>query len=136
MRLSAAFLTILFAACTAVPADPPPPAAATIPVIQLSAERISPSTIRLILENGASHPVGYNLCSSALQRRIGGTWEAVNTGEFCTMELRTLNPGADATFEKTLPSGLTAGDYRYVTNVESPLGTQQTGVATDSFKLP
>jgi hypothetical protein len=136
MRLTAAFLTILFAACTAVPADPRPAVPSTMGGVRLSAERLSPGTIHLTLQNGASDPVGYNLCSSGLQHRSGSSWQPVNTGEICTMELRTLNPGATATFEKTLPGGLAAGDYRYVTNVESPLGGQMTSVATDSFRLP
>jgi hypothetical protein len=136
MRFIASFLTIVFAACTTAPADPPPPASSTIAGVRLSAERVSPGIIRLALDNGAPHQIGYNLCSSALQRRSGSTWEPVGTGEICTMELRTLNPGFDATFEKTLPSGLAAGEYRYITNVESPLGTKQTGVVTDSFRVP
>ena len=136
MRLGAAFLTLLVAACTTAPVGPPPPASSTIAGVRLSAERVSSSVIRLALDNGAPHQIGYNLCSSALQRRSGSTWEAVGTGDICTMELRTLNPGADATFEKTLPSGLSSGEYRYITNVESPLGTQQSGVATESFRLP
>jgi hypothetical protein len=136
MRLTAAFLTMLFGACTTVPADPPPPASSTIAGVRLSAERISSSIIRLALDNGAPHQIGYNLCSSALQRRSGSTWEPVGTGEICTMELRTLNPGFDATFEKTLPLNMSAGEYRYITNIESPLGAQQAGVASDSFRLP
>jgi hypothetical protein len=134
--ISYSFLTALFAACTTVPVDPPPPASSTIAGVRFSAERVSPGIIRLALDNGAPHQIGYNLCSSTLQRRSTSTWEPVGTGEICTMELRTLNPGADATFEKTLPSNLPGGQYRYITNVESPLGSQQSGVATDSFRLP
>ena len=57
----------------------------------------------------------------------------METGDICTMELRTLNPGADATLEKQLPASLPSGEYRYVTNVESPLGSAQTGVASNAF---
>ena len=32
-----------------------------------------------------------------------------------------------------LPASLPSGEYRYVTNVESPLGSAQTGVASNSF---
>jgi len=136
MRWSAAFLTAVFVACTTAPPDAPPPAPSTIAGVRLSAERISASQIRLTLDNGTQQPIGYNLCHSALHRRSGSTWEPVSSGEICTMELRTLNPGADATFEKTLPSGLPMGDYRYSTNVESPLSTQQSAVTTEPFHLP
>ena len=60
----------------------------------------------------------------------------VETGEICTMELRTLNPGHDATFEKRLPSPLAAGDYRYVTGVESPLGGSRVVLETNPFPVP
>lgn len=71
----------------------------------------------LTLRNGSTTPVLYNLCSSALQR--GPSWEPVETGDICTMELRTLQPGDSATFEKTLPPDLSPGGYRYVTNVDT-----------------
>jgi hypothetical protein len=92
--------------------------------------------VRLALDNGAPDPIGYNLCSSALQRRDGTAWTPVATNEVCTMQLLTLNPGHDATFEKRLPANLPAGDYRYLTSVESPLGTPQTGITTDPFRVP
>lgn len=39
---------------------------------------------------------------------------------FCTMEIRSLDAGWSATFETHIPAGLTSGDYRYATRVESP----------------
>ena len=124
-------LVVILAACTQVP-----PASQTSGVtadVLLSAERVSPRSIRLALDNGASQPIGYNLCHSELQRRSGTDWVRVETGEVCTMELRTLNPGHDATFEKDLPASLSAGDYRYVTSVEKPLGGPSILVATAPF---
>ena len=75
-----------------------------------------------------------NLCTSALQRRTAGKWSGVETGDFCTMEIRTLQKGGIATFDKTLPEDTMAGDYRYTTNVEwngSPIV-----VASDPFTEP
>jgi hypothetical protein len=115
---------LLLAACAPV---------ATAPGVRLHAEAVSPGTVRLTLDNGTDAQIGYNLCASGLQRRDGSAWTPVETGDVCTMELRTLNPGADATFEKQLPASLPSGEYRYVTNVESPLGSAQTGVASNSF---
>jgi hypothetical protein len=132
MKHFAVFLSVLLAACTPVTPAPQP---STLPPAGLffTAERVGAGTIRLALDNGTSEPVGYNLCSSELQRRSGTGWTRVDTDEVCTMELRTLNPGHDATFEKRLPSGLAAGDYRYVTGVESPLGGSRVVVATEAF---
>ena len=92
--------------------------AANANVVTLTAARTG-TQVTLTLRNGSPVPVLYNLCSSALQRRSGATWEAVPTDEICTMELRTLESGNSATFEKTLPSTAGPGEYRYVTNVES-----------------
>lgn len=83
--------------------------------------------VMLTLRNGTAAPVGYNLCSSTLQRRWE-SWEAVKTDEVCTMEIRTLEPGGSATFEKTLPSDPRSGEYRYVTNV----GVENKGVMVES----
>ena len=86
--------------------------------VTLTAARTG-NNVMLTLRNGSTTPVLYNLCSSGLQRMNGAAWEAVETGDICTMELRTLEPGASATFEKTLPPDLRAGEYRYVTNVDA-----------------
>lgn len=51
------------------------------------------------------------------------------------MQLLTLNPGADATFEKRSGS-VPAGEYRYVTRIESPLNTPPVTIATAPFSLP
>ena len=126
MRSLSFLAALTITACTNVP--PPAP-----PTVLLHAERVSPDVIRLTLDNGASQPIGYNLCPSELQKRSVSGWVRVETGEVCTMEQRTLNPGHDATFEKRLPSNLTPGDYRYVASIENPLGTPQTLVATEPF---
>lgn len=102
----------------------------------LSVERTSTGALRLTLDNGSTEPIGYNLCTSQLQRQNGNDWTNVPTDEVCTMELRTLNPGADATFEKRLPAGLPAGVYRYVTSIENPVDAKMIPVATEPFSLP
>ena len=134
MKHLAVVLILLAVACTPA-ASAPEPAPQPPSRVFFTAERVPPSTIRLALDNGSPDPIGYNLCSSELQRRGTSGWTRVDTGEVCTMELRTLNPGHDATFEKQLPSGLAAGDYRYVTGVESPLGGSRVVLATDPFTV-
>ena len=103
--------------------------------VRLMAETVDSRTVRLTLHNDSSDPAGYNLCTSRLQRRDGSTWMRVETDEVCTMELRTLQPGSTATFEKRLPAGIAPGEYRYVTNVEMPLGSAQGPVATEPFPV-
>ena len=96
-------------------------------------ERVSDGVMRLTLDNGENHQIGYNLCSSVLERRDGSAWTPVPTNEVCTMVLLTLNPGRDATFEKRLPPDLPAGEYRYRTRIESPLGTPLPPISTAPF---
>ncbi len=100
---------VMLAGCAMSGADPAG--------VTLSAVRTE-NRVTLTLRNGSAAPVGYNLCSSGLQRASGGSWEAIETDEVCTMELRILQPGGSATFEKTLPADLRPGEYRYTTNLE------------------
>lgn len=104
--------------------------------VTLRAERTSPQQVRLTLHNGSDAPVGYNLCPAVLEHETGTTWSQVGTDEICTMEIRSLPAGQSATFDKTLPTGLQPGNYRYLTNVETPAGTPQAGIASNSFAVP
>jgi len=133
MRIALLLLAAALAACAPVqsPDAGSPPATG----VRLDAERTSPTAVRLRLQNGSSERIGYNLCVSALQRRDGGNWTAVRTDDVCTMELRILEPGGAATFDKTLPGGLAPGEYRYTTNVEMPLGRSQTSVSSNAFRM-
>ncbi len=136
MRRIAFLLTVFLVACAPVPvSSTPPPADAHASVVTLTAERIDAARVRLILQNGSNGAVGYNLCTSGLQKRNGPAWEQVGTGDICTMELRSLPPGQDATFEKRLPEDLPAGEYRYSTSVEIPMGNAQVRVATSAFAV-
>lgn len=134
MKHFAVFLVFLAVACAPV-ASAPEPSPQPNSRVFFTAERVSPATVRLALDNGSPDPIGYNLCTSELQRRGTSGWIPVDTGEVCTMEMRTLSPGHDATFEKQLPSGLAAGDYRYVTGIESPLGGSRVVLETDAFTV-
>ena len=69
--------------------------------------------VRLILENVSGEPLGYNLCAHALERSEGGEWNALTIPRVCTMELRLLDPGAEADYDATLPESLTPGEYRF-----------------------
>ena len=90
--------------------------------------------VKLTLRNESGSPIGYNLCTSGLERRTTGMWEAVETGDICTMEIRTLQNGESATFDKTLPAGIPSGEYRYVNNVEA--NGNRVVVASNPFMMP
>lgn len=90
--------------------------------------------VRLTLLNESGSAVGYNLCSSSLQRSSGATWENVPTDQMCTREIRQLENGGSATFEQTLPSGLSAGEYRYATTLYGDNESSQ--VASNPFTVP
>jgi hypothetical protein len=93
--------------------------------------------VRLTLANESSEPLGYNLCASAFQRRDGSRWIDIPTSHMCTMELRTLSPGANDSFTHEVPATLERGEYRMVTRIERPLGAgEQMGLASNSFTLP
>jgi hypothetical protein len=132
MRVFVSVLAAVLTLPACAPVPPPSPAAAVSGVV-LTAEPAGAGTVRLILDNGARDPIGYNLCASTLQRHDGLRWSPIRTDEVCTMELRILEPGRSATFDKTIPAGLSPGEYRYVTSVEDPLGGAQRTLASGSF---
>jgi hypothetical protein len=145
MKSLVVLLALSFTACAPVapapqspqaetPANPAYPGPRQGEVI-FAAERVSPSTIRLSLDNGTTQPIGYNLCLSDLQRNAASGWTRVETGDMCTMQLMTLNPGRDATLERNLPANPAAGEYRFVTGIERPLGSAQVRVATAPFRV-
>jgi hypothetical protein len=136
MRFTAPFLALALVSCAPVGTSPQSGSGdARAELVTLSTERLATDRVRLILRNGYNGPVGYNLCSSGLEKRAGSTWEPVRTDEFCTMEIRTLPGGQDATFEKRLPASLSAGEYRYVTSVEIPFPGQMTRIASPAFRV-
>lgn len=78
----------------------------------------SGGTVQLVLSNGSAGPVGYNLCSSGLERRAADLWQPVPSDRVCTMELRLLAAGEQVRYPIDLPPGLAAGEYRFVTNLQ------------------
>jgi hypothetical protein len=140
---STILLTLSFFVISCAPVAPSPQAPAeetpapqtgsNITGVHFGAERVSATSMRLSLDNGAQQAIGYNLCNSELQRRTGSDWARVPSDTMCTMQLMTLNPGHDATFEKDLPAGLEAGEYRFVTSIENPLEAAPAAITTDSF---
>ncbi|HEX6308493.1 MAG TPA: immunoglobulin-like domain-containing protein [Longimicrobiales bacterium] len=75
-------------------------------------------SIELRLTNNSADDIGYNLCTTAIERQVGTAWQPVQTDRACTMELRTLEAGGETTYRTTLPPLATAGEYRFTTTVE------------------
>lgn len=95
-------------------AAPRPAADAGAVTLVVEPAQVAPGdsvTLRLTTTLGDS--VGYNLCSSTLQRRLVNDWQPVPSDRICTMELRTLAPGDTARFTVRLSDGLDPGEYRY-----------------------
>ena len=92
-------------------------------------------SIVLTLTNGSGQQVGYNLCPTAVEQRVDTGWQTVPNDRVCTMELRTLEPGANATYTTTLPAGTTAGDYRFAAGVEIPLGGERRTVSSNIVRV-
>ena len=92
-------------------------------------------SVALVLDNGSAEIVGYNLCTTTLDRRSGEAWEPVASDRVCTMELRMLQPGQEARITLALPADLAPGEYRAVTGVERMDAGERTGVATEPFQV-
>lgn len=93
------------------------------------------ATVELTLTNSSADPIGYNLCTSGLERRDGGDWEPVASNRVCTMELRTLEPGSAARYSYELPAGLASGEYRFTTTAENLTAGGRTGVRSEAFTV-
>jgi hypothetical protein len=128
------FMTTSFGGCAPMPPEDGGGGLA-LRVDQSSYSPGDPAVLTLV--NGTAADVGYNLCVTALDRRVGDGWEPepLPLVEVCTMELRLLGPGQTADFRHTLPRGLQAGEYRMRTGVESPMGEGQVGVVTAAFTV-
>jgi len=90
------------------------------------------STVTLTLRNGSGEQIGYNLCTSALETSAG---QPVPSSRVCTMELRTLEPGKTATYPYELPVNMTAGNYRFVTQVEWMGSGRRSAVRSNSIAV-
>jgi len=136
-KLIRMFLTALapalIAACMSTGSQNPPQSI----TLSITPDRLAPGgTATLTLRNGSEETVGYNLCASSLFRQAGAdAWEPVPEDRFCTMELRTLPPGEQASFDVQLPADLTPGSYRYQTNVEHMERGARETVATAPFTV-
>lgn len=116
------------------PADGSRAAEASVEVSLSAApvEAAEGATITLMLSNGSDERIGYNLCASELQT---GDGRPVPTANVCTMELRTLEPGATADHRYKLPLNMPDGSYRFLTRVEWMHSGRRSGIPSNSFEV-
>ena len=130
---------ICFALLAALPAcGPSMQSDSASPAIQLATEPSSAApgdTLTLILTNASQEAIGYNLCSSGLERRQGTDWQVVPSNRVCTMELRVLEPGDQATFPVDVPDTLSTGEYRFTTSVDLFDSGGREGLASEAFSV-
>jgi hypothetical protein len=92
-------------------------------------------SVTLVLTNRSVGAIGYNLCTSALERRSGGGWSPVPSGRVCTMELRTLQAGVEVRYGMPLPSGLEPGEYRIGSSFEALDAGVMERVVSEAFRV-
>ena len=85
--------------------------------VTLTANLAPERSLELTLRNASAQSIGYNLCTSALERRNGDAWTAVKSRRICTMELRTLEPGSEARYSFSI-ADLPSGEYRARARIE------------------
>ena len=124
---------VLFAACSANRGASAPAQNLTLTVEQQTVE--SGATVDLVLRNASSAPAGYNLCTSSLERRTDVDWEPLSSNRVCTMELSTLQPGAEARYTYDLPSVMIPGQYRFVTSVQNMETDERSSIRSDPFSV-
>jgi hypothetical protein len=74
-------------------------------------------TATIILRNASNRPVGYNLCISARELRVGGTWQRFEPLRLCTAAIYSLAPRAEAILREPISAEWQPGEYRMVTTV-------------------
>lgn len=92
-------------------------------------------TATIVLRNGSSQPLGYNLCFSARELRTGASWTRFSPLRVCTMELRVLAPGAETTLREPITSEWQPGEYRMVTTVERMRSGDRGEIFTPPFTV-
>jgi hypothetical protein len=131
-RAALCMIPLLLAACTA------PETAARRDGVRLEVEPPAPTAggaVTLVLHNDVADGVGYNLCTSRLEREGAVGWDPVPEDRVCTLELRLLAPGAEDRFEVRLPPDLSPGTYRYSTSIERMPAGVTDEIASPAFRI-
>lgn len=131
MRWSLCCLAGLLACAPASRPDPVADIALAVTPRDVAAGDSVVATLTTTLDGG----VGYNLCTSVLERQQDDGWRVIEADRICTMELRTLQPGESARFAFHLPTGLAPGSYRYHARVERLAAGTMDDVRSGAFRV-
>lgn len=143
-RTFALLLTAALAACGGGEKNPLSPlgssGAATIPGLAYTTNRTAYARNDEIvsqLVNTSERDVGYNLCTSALERRTGSGWVVVrrNPDHPCILPLYILRPGQTASYRELASVVPSAGTYRLRAHVETPLNNGMRHITTNPFTV-
>lgn len=94
------------------------------------------SVITLTIRNTSAKSVGYNMCSSTLQRKRDEGWVTINSDTYCLLYLLVMKPGNSDQYKVDLGQRYNLGKtgvYRITTNVEFKGETFT--LITDPFKI-
>lgn len=81
--------------------------------------------------------LGYNLCSSTLEKLHAGKWQAVAPQEdwVCTAALYLLDPGEQASFVFDFDQPIPPGVYRFKTKIEINDKRERVELTTHEFNV-
>jgi hypothetical protein len=133
MRTVLSAVTILLGACSPSMQTGDPASDVRLTVEPMPAA--AGDSVVLTLHFGTAGQVGYNLCTSSVERQTAAGWEAIPSDVVCTMELRVLEGGQEATWRTAVASGLSPGEYRYTTGIEAMPAGERHVIASSSFRL-
>lgn len=92
-------------------------------------------SVELLLRNGSGEAIGYNLCTTRLERREEAEWVRLPPDRVCMRELRTLPPGEVARYPVALAADLDPGSYRYLAMIAKLEARSRDTVTTDTFEV-
>lgn len=90
---------------------------------------------RVTLRNEVAETVGYNLCQSSRELRVGGGWRRIEPLRMCTEALDLLAPGEGAGFDEPITAEWEPGSYRMVTWVYLPAAGTREEAFTGTFTV-
>jgi hypothetical protein len=95
-------------------------------------------TLVATLSNASRSAIGYNLCFTGLEQRVGGQWQTVSffgfpPGAACADIIQSLQPRDSAAYQHVIPATMGSGTYRLHITVEAPVGGASADVYSPRF---
>lgn len=103
--------------------------------ITLQAIPARDGSIMLNLRNSSGKTVGYNLCTSTLERNRAGVWEATGSERVCTLQIRNIAHGQSESYPYVPQPRLAPGEYRAITLIDVAGRQRGHQVTSESFRI-